>query len=74
MMLAALFRCSNHKEKRLATLMIQGAYAAYARLPRDVFLAGKISRRHASKFGPNTRRWRVSMLRIFASRPPHFIV
>ena len=36
MRLAALFRCSNHKGNRLATLMIQGARAAYARLRHKV--------------------------------------
>jgi len=41
--LKALFRCSNHKGNRLATLMIQGAAAAYARLPRKLFKEGKIS-------------------------------
>jgi hypothetical protein len=38
-----LFRCSNHKGNRLATLMIQGNAAAYARQAGGFLAASKLS-------------------------------
>src|SRR6185437_14027918 len=68
MRLAALFRCSNHKGNRLATLMIQGARAAYARLRHKVSPPNDFRPRSRRNLAPILGDGDFSMLRISAPR------